>query len=154
MDTVRFIHFLGSAMWIGGALAAMVLAIRSRGESTEIQAGLFRMMTQVHTLVIGPGALMTLGSGVMWTMWLSQGGGAEATTPSVGVWIMQATGLAGGALVLLVALPAALKLGGLAVTTEDGHLLPAFAHYRRRQMIVSSTAGILAVLSLFTGVVL
>jgi len=156
MDTVRFIHFLGSAMWIGGALAAMVLAIRSRGESTEIQAGLFRLMTQVHTLVIGLGALMTLGSGVLWTMWLSQEGGAEATAaaPSVGVWIMQATGLVGGALVLLVAIPTAVKLGGLAVTTEDGFLLPAFAHYRRRQMIVSSTAGVLAVLSLFTGVVL
>jgi hypothetical protein len=153
MDTIRFIHFLGSAMWIGGALAAMVLAIKSRGESAEIQAGLFRMLTQVHTLVIGLGALLTLGSGLMWTMWLVQGGGTEATTPSVGVWMMQATGLVGGALVLLVAVPTAVKLGGLAVTTEEGHLLPAFAHYRRRQLIVSSTAGVLAVLSLFTGVV-
>jgi hypothetical protein len=154
MDIVRFAHFLGSALWIGGALTAMVLAIRSRGESAEIQAGLFRMLTQVHTLVIGLGALLTLGTGVLWTMWLVQDGGPEATAPSIGVWIMQATGLVGGVLVLLVAIPTAMKLGGLAVATEDGRLLPVFDHYRRRQMIVSSVAGALAVVSLFTGVVL
>jgi len=154
MDTVRFIHFLGSAMWIGGALAAMVLAISSRGESAEIQAGLFRMLTQVHTLVVGLGALLTLGSGVVWTMRLVQERGPETTTPSVGVWIMQVAGLLGGALVLLLVVPTAVKLGRLAVTTEGGQLLPAFAHYRRRQLIVSSTAVVLAVLSLFTGVVL
>ncbi len=154
MDIVRFIHFLGSAMWIGGALAAMVLAIKSRRESEEIQAGLFRMMTHVHTIVIGLGVLLTLGSGVVWTMRLVQQGGPESTSPTVGVWIMQATGLVGGALVLLVAIPTAMKLGGVAVTTEDGHLLPAFSHFRRRQMIVSSVAGVLAVVSLFTGVVL
>jgi hypothetical protein len=67
---------------------------------------------------------------------------------------MQATGLAGGVLVLLVAIPTAMKLGGLAVATEAGRLLPVFDHYRRRQMIVSSVAGALAVVSLFTGVVL
>jgi len=154
MLTVRFVHFLGSGLWIGGAAAAILLAINMRRESAVIQASLYRLLTQVHTLVIGLGALLTLGTGVIWTMLLAQSGAAEEAAPSVGVWIMQGAGLIGGALVLLVGVPTAAKLGGLAVPTDDGRLLPAVDHYRRRQMLVSCVAGALAVLSLFTGVVL
>ncbi|KPJ83337.1 MAG: hypothetical protein AMS18_17520, partial [Gemmatimonas sp. SG8_17] len=87
MLTVRFVHFLGSGLWIGGAAAAILLAINMRRESAVIQASLYRLLTQVHTLVIGLGALLTLGTGVIWTMLLAQSGAAEEAAPSVGVWI-------------------------------------------------------------------
>jgi hypothetical protein len=154
MDFVRFVHFLGYAMWIGGAMAAMLLAINSRRESVEVRAGVFRLLTQVQTLIVGLGALLTLGTGVLWSMAMVQDGGQDAAAATVGTWIMQGTGLLGGVLVLLVTVPTAVKLGGLAVTTEEGTMLPAFEYYRRRQAAVSLTAGILAVLSLFTGVML
>jgi uncharacterized RDD family membrane protein YckC len=60
----------------------------------------------------------------------------------------------GGALVLLVAIPAAVKMGGLAVLTDDGRTLPAFDYHHRRLIRVSSVALALAAISLFTGVVL
>jgi len=153
MLVVRFLHFLGTALWIGGAVVAIMLAIKAQGEAVEVRASVARMLTQVHTLVIGMGALLTVGTGIVWIMMLVQGGEPEAA-PTPGVWIMQAAGLIGGALVLLVAIPAAVKLGGLSVTTDDGKLLPAFDYYHRRLMQVSIVALVLAVLSLFTGVVL
>ncbi len=153
MLVVRFLHFLGTALWIGGALVAIMLAIKAQGESANVRTSVARMLTQVHTLVIGMGALLTVGTGVAWIMMLVQGGDSAAT-PTPGVWIMQAAGLMGGALVLLVAVPAAVKMGGLAVLTDDGRTLPAFDYYHRRLIRVSSVALALAAISLFTGVVL
>ncbi len=153
MLIVRFVHFIGSALWIGGAVTALVLAFGARRESVEVRVGLFRLLTQVQTLVIGLGALLTAGTGIVWSMWLVQDGG-EASTHSVGLWLMQGLGLLGAVLVLFVAVPTAVKVGGLAVATDDGQVLPAFEYLRRRQVVVSSVATVLAILSLFTGVVL
>ncbi len=153
MLVVRFLHFLGTALWIGGALVAIMLAIKAQGESADVRTSVARMLTQVHTLVIGMGALLTVGTGVAWIMMLVQGGDSGAT-PTPGVWIMQVAGLMGGVLVLLVAIPAAVKMGGLAVLTDDGRTLPAFDYYHRRLIRVSSVALALAAISLFTGVVL
>ena len=153
MLVVRFVHFLGSALWIGGAVTAMVLAFGARRESVEVRVGLFRLLSQVQTLVIGLGALLTVGTGIVWSMWLVQNGG-ESSTHSIGLWLMQGLGLLGAVLVLFVAVPTAVKVGGLAVTTDDGQVLPAFEYLRRREVVVSSVATVLAVLSLFTGVVL
>jgi len=153
MLVVRFLHFLGTALWIGGALVAIMLAIKAQGESADVRTSVARMLTQVHTLVIGMGALLTVGTGVALIMMLVQGGDSGAT-PTPGVWIMQVAGLMGGVLVLLVAIPAAVKMGGLAVLTDDGRTLPAFDYYHRRLIRVSSVALALAAISLFTGVVL
>jgi len=152
VDIVRFVHFLGSAMWIGGAMAALLLEINSRRESIELRLGVFKLLTQVQTMIVGFGALLTLGSGVMWSMSMAQDTGADAVAATLGTWIMVGTGLVGGVLVLLVVVPTAVKLGGLAVTTGDGAVLSAFEYYRRRQTAVSSVAGVLAVLSLLAGV--
>jgi len=154
MLIVRFLHFMGSAMWIGGGLAAMLITINSRREPVEVRAGVFRLMTQVQTMVIGLGAIITLGTGIIWTMWLVTSGGAdtEGASPGPGLLVMQTAGLLGGLLVLFVAIPTAVKLGGLAIATDDGQMLPIFESYRKRQMIASSVAGALAVISLLAGV--
>ena len=154
MAFVRFLHFLGTALWIGGAAAAILLTIRVRHESIVAQAAVYRLLRPIHTVVIGLGAVLTVGTGVVWTMWLVQSGQAESSAPTVGLWVMEGAGLIGGALVLLVGIPTAIKLGGLAVLTDDGQLLPVVDHYRRRQMQVSLVGGALALLALFTGVVL
>ena len=152
MDMVRFVHFLGASMWIGGAMAAMLLEVNSRREKAELRVAVFRLLTQVQTLVVGLGSLLTLGSGVMWSMSMAQDAGANSATATVGTWIMVGIGMVGGVLVLLVVVPTAVKLGGLAVTTDDGALLPAFEYYRRRQTVVSAVAGAMALLSLLAGV--
>ena len=154
MTALRFIHFFGLALWIGGAIAAMIMAIASRSESIEVRAGVFRLLAKVQTIAVGTGALMTLGSGLLLTMKLVQAVGAENVMAAPRIWVMQGAGLVAGLLVLLVSIPTAVKMRALAVPTESGELLPAFERYRKRQAAVSSIAGVLAVVALFAAVVL
>jgi hypothetical protein len=153
MNVLLFIHFLGSALWIGGAIAAMVVALNARTEDGIVRAGAFRLLAPVHTLVVGPGALLAVASGILLTMQLMTSGSAELMA-APRIWVMQATGLIGGLMVLFVGLPTAVKMGGLAMVDETGSLPRSFERYRKRQAAVSSVAGVLAIVSLFAGVVL
>lgn len=153
MSTILFIHFLGSALWIGGAIAAMVVALDARTEDIMVRAGAFRLLVPVHTLVIAPGALLALASGILLTMQLMTGDASQLMA-APRIWIMQGAGLVGGLMVLFISLPTAVKMGGLAMPDASGSFPRSFERYRKRQAIVSSVAGALAVISLFAGVVL
>ncbi len=152
MLITRFLHFVGSALWIGGAFAAMVLAVSARNEPAEIRAGMYRLLVHVHTVIIGIGALLVVGTGLLMTMWLAQSAGGDALSQPR-IWIMQAAGFVGGLLVLLIGLPTAVKMGALAVPTESGEMLSEFERYRKRQAWVSSVSGVLALIALFAGTV-
>lgn len=153
MSTVLFIHFLGSALWIGGAIAAMVVALDARTEDIMVRAGAFRLLVPVHTMVIGPGALLALASGILLTMQLMTGDASQLMA-APRIWVMQGAGLVGGLMVLFIGLPTAVRMGGLAMPDASGSFPRSFERYRKRQAIVSSVAGALAVISLFAGVVL
>jgi hypothetical protein len=143
----RFLHMLGQALWIGGAIAAMVLAIDARAEEAPVRASVFRLLARVHSMVIAPGALLTVLSGLWLTMSMArQGRGAELGEP--GIAAMQLAGLVGGALVLFVGLPTAGSLARAAEPGPDGQLPPVFERFRKRQAIVSSVAGVLALIAL------
>lgn len=155
MRLVLFVHVLGSALWIGGAAAAMTLAVASRSEPVATRAAAFRLLARVHTTVIGLGAALVVGTGLLLTMGLMSGGGDPgAVMARPRIWVMQGAGLVGGLLVLFVGLPAAVKAGGLAVPTESGGLPPTFERYRKRQAVVSSVAGVLALVALYAATVL
>jgi hypothetical protein len=147
MGFARFLHMLGQSLWIGGAIAAMVLAIAAREEQAGLRAGVFRLLGRVHSIVIAPGALLTVLSGLWLTMSMARGGrGAELGEP--GIAAMQFCGLLGGALALFVGLPTAGRLARAADPGPDGQLPPVFERLRKRQAVVSSVAGLLAVIAL------
>ncbi len=149
MSLVLFSHILGSAFWIGGGVAALVVAFGAREEPPEVQAGAYRILVRVHTMVIGLGALLVVGSGVLLMMSMSTGGlGDMMREPRL--WVMIVTGLIGGMMVMFVGLPTAVRAGALAVASKTGDFPPAFAIYRRRLGVISTAAGALAVLSLFS----
>lgn len=153
MTLVRFIHLLGVALWLGGGVAAMVLAILGRREDAAIRAALHRALVNVHTMVIGLGALLTVATGLVLTMDLmTAGAGALMSQPRL--WLMQGAGLIGGLLVLIVGLPAAVKLGGVAMPDEQGRLPVAFERYRSRSAMANAVGGTLALVALFAAVVL
>ncbi|MFQ5705102.1 MAG: hypothetical protein ACE5HT_13920 [Gemmatimonadales bacterium] len=154
MNVIRFIHFLGMSLWIGGGMAAMIMAVTSRGESVEIRAGVFRLLARVQSSAIGLGALLTLGSGILLTMRLMGTQGADAVMAAPRIWVMQSAGLIAGLLILLVSVPTAIKMRMLATPTQNGELLPEFERYRKRQAVVSSVAGVLALIALFAGAIL
>ncbi len=147
MSIILFAHLMGFALWIGGAIAAMVLAIGARDETPVVRVGVYRLLARVQTMVVGVGAMLVVGTGLLLTMRLSQGGAGELMREPR-LWVMQAAGLVGGLMVLLIGLPAAIKLGGLAVVNDQGEAPPAFEMFRRRQAIVSSIAGVLALIAL------
>jgi hypothetical protein len=151
MIFVRFVHFVGVALWIGGAIAAMVVAIAVRREDNVVRATAFRLLARVHALVIGPGAFITLGTGILWTMQLS-GQGTDHSLSRPGLWIMEVVGLVAGIMLIFTSLPNASKLAALAVPSDQGELPPAFDRLRKRQAVVSSVSGALAVIALLAGV--
>lgn len=153
MMLVRFVHYLGFTLWLGGGLGAMVLAIASRGESPFVRAAVHRLLAAVHSMVIGLGALLTVASGLILTMDLMSGGNSDLVA-APRIWIMQGAGLIGGLLVLFVGLPAALKLGGISIADAAGELPPAFQRYRKRNAVANAVGGTLALIALFSAVVL
>lgn len=147
MRFAQFLHLLGQALWIGGGIAAMTLALAARGEHPAVRGGVYRLLARVHGVVIAPGALITVLSGLWLTMTMARRGrGAELGEP--GLAIMQGLGMVAGILVLFVALPTANLLARIAEPDGSGQLPPGFDRLRKRQAVVASVAGALAVLAL------
>jgi hypothetical protein len=149
---VRFVHYLGMAMWIGGWLTVTVLATSVRVESPQVRVTWAALRARVQTRIIGPGALLTVGSGMLWSMAIVGSGGGGSRTAPIGLWIMTVAGMVGGLLVAFVALPTAVRLRAVAVSSADGQVLPAFEQQKRRLTLVSFVAGVCALVSLFAAV--
>lgn len=146
------LHVFGSALWIGGAFAAMIVSIAARREQASVQAGIFRILARVYAWVIAPGALVAVGTGLaLVMMFMTRGLEERLGAPAMSV--MMGAGLLGGLLVLFFGLPTAQKIAAAAVPDEQGGLPPIVDRLRRRLAIVSSIAGVLALVALWFGVV-
>jgi hypothetical protein len=129
------------------------MAYSARQESPEVRAGAFRIVARLYTVIIGFGALVVLGTGVLLMMSLDTGGlGDLMREPRV--WVMVLAGITAGMLVLFVGLPTASRMGALAIASDKGELPPAFERYRKRQAVVSVTSLALAVTALLSWYVL
>jgi hypothetical protein len=145
-----FLHIVGFTLWIGGALASMVAGIVSQGEERARLGAVVRAQAAVQKVLVAPGALLTVFSGLMLTFAVtSLRGGA----PGFSIWLvlMQGAGLLGGLIVLLVGLPTASKLGRI---DPSGQHAAYFDELRQRQRITSSIAGVLALAALVGGAML
>ncbi|MFB3110398.1 MAG: hypothetical protein ACE10G_00020, partial [Gemmatimonadales bacterium] len=72
---------------------------------------------------------------------------------SLGTWVMQATGLLAGALVLFAGLPTATKLARVADMADENALPPIFDRLRKRLAAVAHAVAVLTVLALYFGTV-
>ena len=152
MLLIRFVHLLGMSLWIGGMVAAMVLSFNAKGETGRTRQAALQWMGRMYSLVVGPGALLTVVTGLVLTMSMAQRMGSEVMgRPSI--WIMQAAGLVAGLLVLFVALPTATNLARVAAAAGDGELPQSFGKMQRRLSIVVHVVAVLVLLSLFAIVV-
>jgi hypothetical protein len=142
-----FLHLLGFTMWLGGGLAAMVAGIASKREERVGLGAVVRAQSAVYKAIIGPGALLAVLSGLMLTSSVSARIG-ELVGFSVWLLIMQAAGVLGALIVLLIGLPTAAKLSRL---DPMGSGAAYFDELRQRQRVVGSVAGTLALLALVAG---
>jgi hypothetical protein len=142
-----FLHILGFTLWIGGALAAMVAGLASRREDRAGLGAVVRTQAAVQKVVVAPGALLSVLSGLMLTFSVTSLRGGEA---GFNFWLvlMQGAGLVAALVVLMVGLPTAAKLARL---DPDGPGAAYFDELRQRQRVVGSVAGLLALAALVGG---
>jgi hypothetical protein len=142
-----FLHLLGFTMWLGGGLAVMVAGIASRREERVGVGAVARAQAAVYKVIIGPGALLAVLSGLILTFSVS-GRMGELVGFSIWLLIMQGAGVLGALVVLLIGLPTAAKLSRLdPMGPGSGY----FDELRQRQRVVGSVSGTLALLALVAG---
>lgn len=142
-----FLHLLGFTMWIGGALGSMFAGISGRGEERSALAVVVRTQAALHRLLILPGAMLTVLSGLVLTFRVT-GAYAGANT---WLMVMQGAGLIAALIVLLIGVPTVSRLARIDPT---GPHADAFDDLRSRHGVISSMAGFLALLALLAGAML
>lgn len=146
-----YLHLLSTAAWFGGGLAAMTAGIAVRKEPVPVRALTFHLLGRMYSQVIGPGALVSVLSGLALTMTLGMSAGLE-TLSGTGAVVMQGAGLVAGLLVLFLGWPLANKLTRIADKARDV-LPPEFNEARKQQAIIQSLAGILILVAFYGGVI-
>ena len=144
-----FLHLAGFTLWLGGAAAAMAVGIAMRKEAGEGLGAAARMQGAIYRSLVGPGALLTVFSGLILTLQLygtmfSTGGLPHA------LMMMQAAGLLGALVTLLVTVPTAAKV--LRVDPVDD--APVFNALRGRVRRSGMAGSLLALLALVGGALL
>lgn len=142
-----FLHLLGFTLWLGGAIAAMIIGIAAKREDRHGLGAVVRAQGALMRMAIAPGALLATLSGIILTFRVS------TDLPGFSIWLvlMQGTGLVAALLTLLIALPTAAKLTRLEPTGETARY---FDELRQRQRIVGSVSGMLGLVALFAGAML
>ncbi len=142
-----FLHLVGFTLWIGGALAAMVAGIAAKREDRAGLGAVVRTQAAVQKILVAPGALLAVLSGLMLTFAVTSLRGGES---GFNIWLvlMQGAGLLGALLVLLIGLPTAARLGRV---DPEGPGAAYFDELRQRQRLVGTAAGVLALVALVGG---
>lgn len=143
-----FLHLLGFTMWLGGAIASMIVGIAAKGEERGGLGAVVRAQSKLTAVAIAPGSLLTVLTGIILTFQLS---GGELAGFSFWLVVMQGAGLIAALITLLIALPTASRLGRLDPTGEAARY---FDELRQRQRIVASIAGLFGLVALFAGAML
>jgi hypothetical protein len=142
-----FLHLLGFTLWLGGAIAAMIMGIAAKREDRHGLGAVVRGQAALMKVAIGPGALITVLSGLILTFSVTA---ALEELAGANLWliIMQGAGLLAALLTLLISLPTAAKLARLDPASEAGQY---FDELRQRQRIVGSISGVFGLIALFAG---
>ena len=142
-----FLHLLGFTLWLGGAIAAMIMGIAAKREDRSGLGAVVRAQGSLMKVAIAPGALLAVLSGLILTFQLT---GMDGDLVGFDIWlvIMQGAGLVAAMLTLLIALPTASKLSRL---DPRGETARYFDELRQRQRIVGSISGTLGLVALFAG---
>jgi hypothetical protein len=142
-----FLHLLGFTMWLGGSLGVMVAAVAARREDRAGLGAIVRAQSSIQKGIVGPGALLTVLSGLILTFSVA-GGTGELLGFSPWLATMQGAGIVAALLTLLISLPTASKLARL---DPSGPHAPYFDELRQRQRIVASISGVLGLVALVAG---
>jgi hypothetical protein len=142
-----FLHYLGFVMWIGGGFASMHAGLAGSRESRAGLGAVARAQARMQKLVIAPGALLVVLSGLILTMRFM---GAMTIAMSPWLMAMQGAGLVGALLALMIGLPTASRLGRI---DPEGEAAAYFDELRARMRVTASVSGVLALFALVAGAI-
>ena len=142
------IHVLGFTLWLGGGIATMVAGVSAKGFAPAERLKAYKLIGAIQRLLVGPGALGVVLSGIMLSMAYMRSG----TVPG---WLnaMMGAGLLGALAAVAISVPTAARLARLEVDAR-GELPAAFQGLRKRQIIAATVAGSLGLVALFAGTLL
>jgi hypothetical protein len=144
-----FLHLLGFTLWLGGAIAVMIMGMAAKREDRHGLGAVVRTQAALMKTAIAPGALLAVLSGLILTFQISAGG--EIVGFSLWLVIMQGAGLVAALLTLLISLPTAMKLARIDPLGETARY---FDELRQRQRVIGSISGTLGLVALFAGAML
>jgi uncharacterized membrane protein len=142
------LHNLGFILWIGGSIAAMSIGTRMRQLPRRELAVPLELQGRLLRGMILPGVVLSVLTGLLLTLRL-YGTATSVSGYPPALMLMQGAGLMGGALVLVVNLPAMSRLTRLDAEGPHG---PLYDLLRRRISFAGMLAGVLALVALAGGV--
>jgi uncharacterized membrane protein len=139
-------HMIGQVAWLGGALAAMVVAMAARREDPARLGMVARLQNSIYRSLVAPGALATVLSGILLTLVMYN----SVTAVGFGHWMMamQGVGILAGLVALVHTVPTSNKLARL---EPAGSTAAAFQGIRKRLELSALISGGLGMFALLTG---
>ncbi len=136
------VHVLGFTLWLGGGIATMVAGVTAKRLGTTERLSAYRLIGAVQRLLVGPGAIAVVLSGII----LGQPYMRSGAMPGW-VSLMMIAGILGALGVVAISVPTAAKLARL--EPQGGQLPEAFHRLRKRQIIAATVAGTFGLIALF-----
>ncbi len=143
-----FVHVLGIALWLGGGLATMVVGVAAKRFSPEPRIATYRLTSAVQRLLIGPGVIGAVLSGVV----LSAPFIIKGAVPGW-LMLMMTAGILAALIAVAVTVPTVARLGRLDLDS-NGDLPEGFPRLRRRLVVAASVTGALVLIALAAGTIL
>ena len=143
-----FLHILGFTLWLGGGLATMIAGVTAKGFAPEQRLAAYRLTSAVQRILVGPGAVAVVVSGLALSMPFMTPGGVPGW-----LMLMMLAGLLGALVALTVSVPTAARLGRLELDPR-GELPESFVSLRKRQVVTASISGGMGLIALIAGTVL
>lgn len=142
------LHLIGFTGWLGGLLALLALSQGSAREGAAWRGPLARARGGIYRLLVGPGAMLTVVSGMILTLQLY--GEATSVGLSHALMTMQGLGLVAALLSLIVSVPTASRLSRLEPTGPAERL---FVQLEARLRLADGITLALGVAALVAGTV-
>ena len=140
-----FLHMVGQVAWLGGAMAAMAVGAAARREAPQSMGLVVRVQNAIYRLLIGPGALVIVLSGILLTLQMYN----RVTAVGLNPWLMamQGLGILGGLMVLVHTVPTSSKLARLEPTGPSAAAFAGIHHRLKISAMISSLIGMLGLVT-------
>lgn len=138
-------HFMGFSLWLGAGMATMIAGIAAKNYAPAERLAAYRLSGKIQGILVAPGVVMTVVSGIALMRPFMGGTGMTG-----GLLVMILAGFAGSLMALFFSVPLAQRMARLDLDPR-GELPEALFVLRRRQAVVASIAGGLAIVAMFGG---